>query len=439
MLPIRHAGIRSAVRAATSSAETTQGPPEGWLSNTNDFLPYHKDFNALQYGKHAKPASRSGEESWQSGPFPQAAPSHHGYLGNIQTPNWLLGENGDEIFAKCQEMFKPFEHSRKKIVGNYRMRLVPGKATAGPPIGPTFSEQGSRSIDFVKAFNDTTAGVFKADPDLHLKTYLRFYDDKTYQWRLMPPTTSWLIRRASRVPKGTGAFGASAGVTMEGAITGFVTLQQLYHVAALANSWGIYPDRVPLELRVMNLITSSWTQGIAVMGVHCRLPPRLGMSDEEQLQWVREEAAKWAEKQTLNLDENPLERTPWMTTVRNPAVHDFKHEKVVDAKTLIKDAQSIDQAFQKMIEKKEDNPDDATDIFWEHWKKTGVLLRNKSAPTAIETRHIEAAKSANIKQLLRAHPSTIAKVKQHQSTMWHTDSWEQYHSNMFEGMGTKIR
>eukprot|EP01064_Diplonema_japonicum_P003160 TRINITY_DN12072_c0_g1_i3.p1 TRINITY_DN12072_c0_g1~~TRINITY_DN12072_c0_g1_i3.p1 ORF type:complete len:327 (+),score=41.24 TRINITY_DN12072_c0_g1_i3:72-1052(+) len=236
------------------------------------------------------------------------------YPGNIKTPNWMLGENGDEIAEKMKVLFKGYDPTLKKPIANFRMRLAPGKATAAPPVGPSFSQMGAKPIDFIKAYNDATMGLFVPDPELKLKVYVRFYEDKTYQWKVLPPTTAWLIRKAAGLPAiGVSGFGAGNPPQISGKWAGYITLQQLYHVAALANTWNNFPDWLPLEFRVDGLIKQADVQGICVLGVHSAPPPMLGKSDAQQYEYIREMKKKWTDDRLKEMDRNPLDRLPWAT------------------------------------------------------------------------------------------------------------------------------
>ena len=301
-MALRRCAVRHAKRA------TEHQPPEGWVQDRNPYTPYHAQYYEKMY------PNANLEKSWYDGPVVETQPSVAGtYSGNCKTPTWLYGEGevGAEILAKCNDLFKPYEPTRKKAVGNFRLRLAPGAATAGPPVGTTFASQGVKGMDFVKEFNERTRGVFRADPTLTLKVYMRFYEDKTYQYRIMPPTTGWLLSGAARLQR-KGKFGAGSGVGNEGRWEGYLTLQQLYHVAAIQQSWGQFPDLYPIEARILDLTKAAKLQGICVMGVHCRAPPKLGMSDDEQLAWFEEQRVVYEEKRNEVAKHNPLDRTPWL-------------------------------------------------------------------------------------------------------------------------------
>ena len=44
----------------------------------------------------------------------------------------------------------------KKVIGNLKLRIPGGKATAGPPVGSTLGQWGLTMMDFINPFNEKT-------------------------------------------------------------------------------------------------------------------------------------------------------------------------------------------------------------------------------------------------------------------------------------------
>ena len=44
----------------------------------------------------------------------------------------------------------------KKVIGNLKLRIPGGKATAGPPVGSTLGQWGLNMMDFINPFNEKT-------------------------------------------------------------------------------------------------------------------------------------------------------------------------------------------------------------------------------------------------------------------------------------------
>ena len=44
----------------------------------------------------------------------------------------------------------------KQVIGNLKLRIPAGRATAGPPVGSTLGQWGLNMMDFINPFNDAT-------------------------------------------------------------------------------------------------------------------------------------------------------------------------------------------------------------------------------------------------------------------------------------------
>eukprot|EP01063_Lacrimia_lanifica_P022832 TRINITY_DN30346_c0_g1_i1.p2 TRINITY_DN30346_c0_g1~~TRINITY_DN30346_c0_g1_i1.p2 ORF type:complete len:484 (+),score=197.35 TRINITY_DN30346_c0_g1_i1:70-1452(+) len=369
------------------------------------------------------------------------------YVGNLQTPNWLLGENGDEIAAKCKEVFRGYDKINKKPVGNFKMWLTPGKATAGPPVGPTFSSMGVKSIDFVKAFNDRTAGVFAADPELKLRVQVRFYEDKTYQWKIKPPKSAYLLRKVARLapsPSGKGS-GHGPGPLGGDDPYAYVTLQQLYHVAALLNTWDHTPDWFPLEARVVGLFSQCFQMGLIVLGHGTAAPPQMGFTDEQFAAHIKVKKAEWMAKRRKELDLNPLLRVPWMQKHRMNVwsgiqlPHIEREGDVPTPKQIIKDAQAVDKQFQELFDDQEALKDrhKVNKVYWEQWKETGMLQKDIEIRHPIEENQIAMERERRVKYLAKRYPSVVHRQRNFRA-LWHSNDYDQLKGNE-EPLHTRIR
>eukprot|EP01060_Flectonema_neradi_P001067 TRINITY_DN10630_c0_g2_i1.p1 TRINITY_DN10630_c0_g2~~TRINITY_DN10630_c0_g2_i1.p1 ORF type:complete len:418 (+),score=34.64 TRINITY_DN10630_c0_g2_i1:1345-2598(+) len=357
---------------------------------------------------------------------PEEVPSV-GYLGNIKTPNWMLGatdEEGDQIFHKAKEIFKPYKPSNKKAVANFKMRIAPGKAAAGPPVGTSFAQFGIKSMEFIKVFNDLTSNVFLPDPTLLLKVYIRIYEDKSYQFRILPPPTGWLLARVSMLPfagkKKRGVKGWKE--TYAEGFAGYLTLQQVYHVAAIANSWQHHPDWAPLEFRVANLLTSAKTQGLCVLGVHSQPPPVLGFTDNQFREHITKKASEWETKRKRELNINPLDKLPWHIKMPYMNTEGFEFRGKSEKKAVIKDAIAIDKSFQDLLSKENPRPDAGGSINWDHWRQTRSVEKIKAEPHSIEAKHIRENIDTHIDYILKRSPGTLSRSGNYRA-LWHDEDW----------------
>jgi len=88
----------------------------------------------------------------------------------------------------------------KKIIGNLKLRIPAGRATAGPPVGSTLGQWGLNMMDFINPFNDATKGLMGKDVIVHLQVF----EDRTFAWKSLGQPVDDLIREKTGIKKGSG-------------------------------------------------------------------------------------------------------------------------------------------------------------------------------------------------------------------------------------------
>ncbi|MCL2174162.1 50S ribosomal protein L11 [Candidatus Saccharibacteria bacterium] len=88
----------------------------------------------------------------------------------------------------------------KKIIGNLKLRIPAGRATAGPPVGSTLGQWGLNMMDFINPFNEATKDLMGKDVIVHIQVY----EDRTFTWQSLGRPVDDLIREAAGIPKGSG-------------------------------------------------------------------------------------------------------------------------------------------------------------------------------------------------------------------------------------------
>ena len=88
----------------------------------------------------------------------------------------------------------------KKIIGNLKLRIPAGRATAGPPVGSTLGQWGLNMMDFINPFNEATKGLMGKDVIVHLQVY----EDRTFTWNSLGQPVDDLIREKTGIKKGSG-------------------------------------------------------------------------------------------------------------------------------------------------------------------------------------------------------------------------------------------
>lgn len=88
----------------------------------------------------------------------------------------------------------------KKIIGNLKLRIPAGRATAGPPVGSTLGQWGLNMMDFINPFNDATKDMMGKDVIVHIQVY----DDRSFTWKSLGQPADDLIREKAGIKKGSG-------------------------------------------------------------------------------------------------------------------------------------------------------------------------------------------------------------------------------------------
>ncbi len=88
----------------------------------------------------------------------------------------------------------------KKCIGNLKLRIPGGKATAGPPVGSTLGQWGLNMMEFINPFNEKTKEYQGKNVIVHIKVY----DDRTFTWTCLGQPVDDLIREKIKIEKGSG-------------------------------------------------------------------------------------------------------------------------------------------------------------------------------------------------------------------------------------------
>ena len=88
----------------------------------------------------------------------------------------------------------------KQIIGNLKLRIPAGRATAGPPVGSTLGQWGLNMMDFINPFNDATKDLMGKDVIVHIQVY----EDRTFTWNSLGQPVDDMIREKVGIKKGSG-------------------------------------------------------------------------------------------------------------------------------------------------------------------------------------------------------------------------------------------
>ena len=109
----------------------------------------------------------------------------------------------------------------KKCIGNLKLRIPGGKATAGPPVGSTLGQWGLNMMDFINPFNEATKEYQGKNVIVHIKVY----EDRTFDWTCLGQPVDDLIREQIKLEKGSGRPNTEK--------VGKITMAQIKEIAAV--------------------------------------------------------------------------------------------------------------------------------------------------------------------------------------------------------------
>jgi len=88
----------------------------------------------------------------------------------------------------------------KKVVGQIKLQITAGKANPSPPIGPALGQHGVNIMEFCKAYNART----QDQEGLVIPVIITVFADRSFTFITKTPPASVLLRKAAKIPKGSG-------------------------------------------------------------------------------------------------------------------------------------------------------------------------------------------------------------------------------------------
>jgi large subunit ribosomal protein L11 len=92
----------------------------------------------------------------------------------------------------------------KKIEGYVKLEIPAGKANPSPPVGPALGQRGVNIMQFCKEFNAATQ---QSEPGVPTPVIITVYSDRSFTFVTKTPPTSFFLKRAAKVDKGSGTTG----------------------------------------------------------------------------------------------------------------------------------------------------------------------------------------------------------------------------------------
>ena len=108
----------------------------------------------------------------------------------------------------------------KKIEGYVKLEIPAGKANPSPPVGPALGQRGVNIMQFCKEFNAATQG---GEIGVPTPVVITVYSDRSFTFVTKTPPTSFFLKRAAKIDKGSGTTGRG--------FVGKVTKKQIREIA----------------------------------------------------------------------------------------------------------------------------------------------------------------------------------------------------------------
>ena len=137
----------------------------------------------------------------------------------------------------------------KKVIGNLKLRIPAGRATAGPPVGSTLGQWGLNMMDFINPFNEATKDMMGKDVIVHLQVF----EDRTFTWKSLGQPVDDMIRERAGIQKGAGNSKTDK--------VGEITKAQLQEIAEIKMD---HLNAVSLEGAMKNIAGTARSMGVEI-------------------------------------------------------------------------------------------------------------------------------------------------------------------------------
>lgn len=140
---------------------------------------------------------------------------------------------------------------QKQLTATLRLMINAAAAKPAPPVGPALGQAGVNIMAFCKEFNAKTAGYKDGVP---LRVAVRVYSDKSFEWDLKTPPSTWLIKQSAGLARAADKPGEE--------FAGTVSLKHIYEIAMLKQR---DTPHVPLPSVCKSLMRTCKSMGIRVV------------------------------------------------------------------------------------------------------------------------------------------------------------------------------
>mmetsp|Transcript_9796 Transcript_9796/g.24428 ORF Transcript_9796/g.24428 Transcript_9796/m.24428 type:complete len:159 (-) Transcript_9796:331-807(-) len=141
--------------------------------------------------------------------------------------------------------------AQKQLTATIRLLINAASAKPAPPVGPALGQAGINIMAFCKEFNAKTTSYKDGVP---LRVSVRVYSDKSFEWDLKTPPSTWLIKQAAGLARAADKPGQE--------VAGTVSLKHIYEIAKLKQR---DIPHVPMPSLCKSLMRSCKSMGVRVV------------------------------------------------------------------------------------------------------------------------------------------------------------------------------
>jgi large subunit ribosomal protein L11 len=95
---------------------------------------------------------------------------------------------------------KKKKKKKVKLIAKVKLQIEAGKASPGPPVGPVLGQHGINIPQFCQQYNEQTRDL----AGNIIPVEISVYEDRSFEIQLKSPPVSDLLKKAAKVPKGSG-------------------------------------------------------------------------------------------------------------------------------------------------------------------------------------------------------------------------------------------
>ena len=142
----------------------------------------------------------------------------------------------------------------RAIKGLARLRVLAGAAQPSPAIGQALGPLGVNMVEFCKQFNDRTT-KWNKDRKIPVPVNVVAFEDRTFDFSIKTPPTSWFIKQAAGIGNGSREPGKESAGTID--------VRAVYEIAKIKQR-DDHLEMIPLKAIATSVVGTAKSMGVKV-------------------------------------------------------------------------------------------------------------------------------------------------------------------------------